>query len=142
VKQTNFPVKTFYPHFSRWLCALLLFIYGGGFFCLWVAAIFIEIKLMVSVILIINFIMVARQHLWLTANKSIVAIGIDQQQWNFCVKSGANFQAMVMSNSIVTRYIIILKLKVRLTNRRFTLLLLPDSLTFDELRQLRTQLLK
>lgn len=134
-------MKTFHPRFSFYLCALLILIYGGGFVCLWYAFIPIEIKLMMSFILISSAVMVAKRYLFLTANQSIITLGVDEQQWNFSVKSGDNYQAIIMPASIVTRYIIILKLKARLTNHRFMLLLLPDSLSVEEWRQLRRQLL-
>lgn len=115
---------------------IFLFVYGGAFFCLWYVPINFYIQGIVSIVLIISCIINAKRYLFLS-----IIIRCHQKNWYFQSHVGHDFSALVLPSSVVTRYLIILNCRTVSTAKRFTLLLLPDSLSANELRQLRTQLL-
>ncbi len=130
------------PKFSKLLFFILVVIHVGALVCVWSLAFSIWIKFVLLLIIVILFVCVLRRHCFRISKNSIKLMEqhIDDS-WGLYRVGGGITQANLSSNSLVTRYLIILNYKVPGKWFSVSVLLFPDSESSDNLRRLRASLI-
>ncbi len=72
--------------------------------------------------------------------RSVAQLGRLPSKWFIATRRSGIVEVFVLPESIVTRYVMLIYFKAKCDAQYFTLLLFPDSLPTNQLRQLRIQL--
>ncbi len=80
-----------------------------------------------------------QRHVRLNAAQAVVqCVPLSNQRWNLVFNSGVQIQAMLQDDTILTGYFVLLNFVA--PTRKFSVLVLPDSVPTDEFRALRAYL--
>lgn len=130
----------FQLRFSCHFFTLLLIIYLGGFFCTWMAVIYLWAKWLITIMLITHFIFLIKKYFLFASSKSISTFYFDGEHWQLKLKSEEICVAELTGETIVTRYFILLNFRGIIGEEHHQLFLFPDSVLPPSFRRLRTLL--
>lgn len=123
---------------SYWLAAILSLAHLAAAVVLWTLMLSLNIKLIITVALIISLIYYLRQDALLTANRAVIAFELsNEMQCTLTTRSGESIVCSILSSTFVAPYLTVLNLKTAEKLFMLSVAILPDSIDAEEFRQLR-----
>ncbi|ACJ21060.1 hypothetical protein CbuK_1951 [Coxiella burnetii CbuK_Q154] len=110
--------------FSRYFLFVSLIINLGGLSCVWMTALYLGIKFILTLLVIIHFFFLLRKYFWLSAPNSISAFRFDGEHWHLKTKNGKT-DVTELKETLKSRYLILLNFASIFDGNRYQLILFP-----------------
>lgn len=126
---------------SKIFAFILIIMHAGAIMGINFSSIPIWVKLLLSIIVVINAFISINKFVLLLNPQSILGLSVNQQgQWHLMARNGDVIAAQLCGDSICSRWLVILNFTLEGLKKRTSLLIFPDSIEADHFRQLRAYL--
>ncbi len=98
-----------------------------GLTCVWMTALYLEIKFILTFIVSIHFFFLLRKYFWLSAPNSISAFRFDGEHWYLKMKNEKT-DVTELKETLKSRYLILLNFASIFDGNRYQLMLFTDSI--------------
>lgn len=132
------PHYTLFP--SRYLAVLLGVAHGAALAAVAVLPLAVAVQLALAALLLGNLACQLRRSVWLSAPAAVLAFRFEGDQVLLDTRAGVQLSATLLGNSLATPFLTILNVLPQGGRTARSMLILPDSLEAESLRQLRVYL--
>ena len=126
---------------SRQLLALLLFAHIGALLLIWALSISLWLILLIALLIVTSLLYSVKRHYLRNSHNAIVhAVWDADENWHLSLANGSTVIARLLPDTYIHPWLVVLNFVSQNPSKKYSLLLLPDSLDASTLRRLRVRL--